>query len=99
MIITSFNKILTTHAHAPTDSREYGEADEAMSGVAETCSRGCQGAMAHSPQGGRLERYYYLKSHSPIFAEPPVFPSFPAPQNGIFFSPISLSSIPFPDCT
>ena len=68
MIIVSFNKILTAHAHAPTDSREYGEADEATSGVAETCSRGCQGAMALAPQGHSASYHCLalLKHQTPI---------------------------------
>lgn len=51
-------------AHAPADSSEYVQIDEAASGVAGTYSRGCQGAMAHPLPWG-TEQYYYLSPYIP----------------------------------
>ena len=40
-------------AHAPKDSRESGEENEATSGVDETGSRSCQGATGTCPTGAQ----------------------------------------------
>ena len=43
----------TNSAHAPKDSRESGEENEATSGVDETGSRSCQGATGTCPTGAQ----------------------------------------------
>lgn len=60
-----------------------------MSGVAETCSRGCQGAMAHAPQGGDLSDTITSSLILPFSPNLPYF---------LAFQPLKMgfTSLPFP---